>query len=65
MLIVTAGVPVPPEPLPPVPPVPPEPLPAGCAGVADTGAELELWSLRKEAAYFREVFGRELLATLA
>jgi exopolyphosphatase/guanosine-5'-triphosphate,3'-diphosphate pyrophosphatase len=30
-----------------------------------TGAELELWSLRKEAAYFREVFGRELLAALA
>ena len=30
-----------------------------------TGAELELWSLRKEAPYFREVFGRELLATLA
>ncbi len=30
-----------------------------------TGAELELWSLRKEAAYFREVFGRELLGTLA
>ena len=30
-----------------------------------TGAELELWSLGKEAAYFREVFGRELLATLA
>jgi exopolyphosphatase/guanosine-5'-triphosphate,3'-diphosphate pyrophosphatase len=29
-----------------------------------TGAELELWSLRKEAAYFREVFGRELFATL-
>lgn len=29
-----------------------------------TGAELELWSLRKEAAYFREVFRRELLATL-
>ncbi|MGC2638732.1 MAG: Ppx/GppA phosphatase family protein [Acidobacteriaceae bacterium] len=25
-----------------------------------TGAELELWSLRKEAAYFREVFGRDL-----
>jgi hypothetical protein len=25
-----------------------------------TGAELELWSLRKEADYFREVFGREL-----
>ncbi len=30
-----------------------------------TGAELELWSLRKEAAYFREVFRRELLAMLA
>jgi exopolyphosphatase/guanosine-5'-triphosphate,3'-diphosphate pyrophosphatase len=30
-----------------------------------TGAELELWSLRKEAAYFREVFRRDLLATLA
>lgn len=30
-----------------------------------TGAELELWSLRKEAAYFREVFGRDLLPTLA
>jgi exopolyphosphatase/guanosine-5'-triphosphate,3'-diphosphate pyrophosphatase len=30
-----------------------------------TGAELELWSLRKEAAYFREVFGRDLLSTLA
>ncbi len=29
-----------------------------------TGAELELWSLRKEADYFREVFGRELLVTL-
>lgn len=29
------------------------------------GAELELWSLRKEAAYFREVFRRELFATLA
>jgi exopolyphosphatase/guanosine-5'-triphosphate,3'-diphosphate pyrophosphatase len=29
-----------------------------------TGAELELWSLRKEASYFREVFGRELFATL-
>ncbi len=29
-----------------------------------TGAELELWSLRKEAAYFREVFRRELFATL-
>jgi len=30
-----------------------------------TGAELELWSLRKEAAYFREIFRRELLVTLA
>jgi exopolyphosphatase/guanosine-5'-triphosphate,3'-diphosphate pyrophosphatase len=30
-----------------------------------TGAELELWSLRKEAAYFREVLGRELFVTLA
>ncbi len=30
-----------------------------------TGAELELWSLRKEAGYFREVIGRELLAALA
>uniref|UniRef100_A0A7V4XRM4 Exopolyphosphatase n=1 Tax=Acidobacterium capsulatum TaxID=33075 RepID=A0A7V4XRM4_9BACT len=29
-----------------------------------TGAELELWSLRKEAAYFREVFRRDLLVTL-
>jgi exopolyphosphatase/guanosine-5'-triphosphate,3'-diphosphate pyrophosphatase len=29
-----------------------------------TGAELELWSLRKEAGYFREVFGRELFCTL-
>jgi exopolyphosphatase/guanosine-5'-triphosphate,3'-diphosphate pyrophosphatase len=29
-----------------------------------TGAELELWSLRKEADYFLEVFGRELFATL-
>lgn len=29
-----------------------------------TGAELELWSLRKEADYFREVFGREFFATL-
>ncbi len=28
------------------------------------GAELELWSLRKEAGYFREVFGRELFCTL-
>jgi len=30
-----------------------------------TGAELELWSLRKEADYFREIFNRELFATLA
>jgi exopolyphosphatase / guanosine-5'-triphosphate,3'-diphosphate pyrophosphatase len=30
-----------------------------------TGAELELWSLRKEGDYFREVFRRELLVTLA
>ena len=30
-----------------------------------TGAELEMWSLRKEADYFREVFGRELFCTLA
>jgi exopolyphosphatase/guanosine-5'-triphosphate,3'-diphosphate pyrophosphatase len=29
-----------------------------------TGAELELWSLRKEAAYFREVFGRDLFVAL-
>ncbi|HUZ05653.1 MAG TPA: hypothetical protein VMU62_09865, partial [Acidobacteriaceae bacterium] len=30
-----------------------------------TGAELELWSLRKEAGYFREVFGRDLVVELA
>jgi exopolyphosphatase/guanosine-5'-triphosphate,3'-diphosphate pyrophosphatase len=30
-----------------------------------TGAELEIWSLRREAGYFREVFGRELFVTLA
>jgi len=30
-----------------------------------TGAELELWSLRKESGYFLEVFGRELFCTLA
>ncbi|HEY1577232.1 MAG TPA: Ppx/GppA phosphatase family protein [Terracidiphilus sp.] len=30
-----------------------------------TGAELELWSLRKEAGYFREVFRREFFAALA
>jgi exopolyphosphatase/guanosine-5'-triphosphate,3'-diphosphate pyrophosphatase len=29
-----------------------------------TGAELELWSLRKEAVYFREVFGRDLFVAL-
>jgi exopolyphosphatase/guanosine-5'-triphosphate,3'-diphosphate pyrophosphatase len=29
-----------------------------------TGAELEMWALRKESAYFREVFRRELLAEL-
>lgn len=29
-----------------------------------TGAQLELWSLRKEADYFREVFGRDLLIEL-
>ncbi|MHB1699727.1 MAG: Ppx/GppA phosphatase family protein [Acidobacteriaceae bacterium] len=30
-----------------------------------SGAELEMWSLRKEADYFREVFRRELVAELA
>jgi exopolyphosphatase/guanosine-5'-triphosphate,3'-diphosphate pyrophosphatase len=30
-----------------------------------TGAALELWALRREAAYFREVFRRELLPALA
>jgi exopolyphosphatase / guanosine-5'-triphosphate,3'-diphosphate pyrophosphatase len=30
-----------------------------------TGAELELWCLRKESDYFREVFGRELFVALA
>jgi exopolyphosphatase/guanosine-5'-triphosphate,3'-diphosphate pyrophosphatase len=29
-----------------------------------TGAELELWSLRREANYFREVFGRDFFVTL-
>jgi len=29
-----------------------------------TGAELELWALRREVDYFREVFGRELFPTL-
>ena len=26
-----------------------------------TGAELEIWALRRERAYFREIFGRDLL----
>ena len=30
-----------------------------------TGVELELWSPRREADYFREVLGRELFATLS
>src|SRR5580692_4403775 len=30
-----------------------------------SGAELELWSMRKESGYFREVFGRELFVTVA
>ena len=30
-----------------------------------TGAELELWSMRKESDYFREVFGRDLFVTVA
>ena len=29
------------------------------------GAELEQWSLKKEASYFREVFRRELLIEVA
>jgi exopolyphosphatase/guanosine-5'-triphosphate,3'-diphosphate pyrophosphatase len=29
-----------------------------------SGAELELWSLRREDSYFREVFGRELFPTI-
>jgi exopolyphosphatase/guanosine-5'-triphosphate,3'-diphosphate pyrophosphatase len=29
-----------------------------------TGAELEMWSLRKEAAYFKEVFRKDLFVTL-
>jgi exopolyphosphatase/guanosine-5'-triphosphate,3'-diphosphate pyrophosphatase len=29
------------------------------------GAELEAWSLKKEAAYFREVFRRELFVEVA
>ena len=29
------------------------------------GAELEVWSLKKEAAYFREVFRRELFVEVA
>jgi exopolyphosphatase/guanosine-5'-triphosphate,3'-diphosphate pyrophosphatase len=30
-----------------------------------TGAELEMWSLRKESDYFREVFRKDLFVTLA
>jgi exopolyphosphatase/guanosine-5'-triphosphate,3'-diphosphate pyrophosphatase len=30
-----------------------------------TGAELELWSLRKEAPWFHDVFGRELVVSLS
>jgi exopolyphosphatase / guanosine-5'-triphosphate,3'-diphosphate pyrophosphatase len=30
-----------------------------------SGADLELWALEKERAYFRNVFGRELLAEVA
>ena len=30
-----------------------------------SGADLELWALEKERAYFRNVFGRELLAVAA
>ena len=33
--------------------------------VGSGGAELEAWSLRKEAAYFREVFGRDLAVDVA
>jgi exopolyphosphatase / guanosine-5'-triphosphate,3'-diphosphate pyrophosphatase len=29
------------------------------------GAELEAWSLKKEAAYFREVFDRDLAVDVA
>ena len=29
------------------------------------GADLELWALEKERAYFRDVFGRELAAVLS
>jgi len=29
------------------------------------GAELEAWSLKKEAIYFREVFGRDLAVDVA
>jgi exopolyphosphatase/guanosine-5'-triphosphate,3'-diphosphate pyrophosphatase len=29
------------------------------------GAELEAWSLRKEASYFREVFQRDLAVDVA
>ncbi len=30
-----------------------------------SGGDLELWALEKECGYFREVFGRELLARLS
>jgi exopolyphosphatase/guanosine-5'-triphosphate,3'-diphosphate pyrophosphatase len=29
------------------------------------GAELEQWALKKEAGYFREVFGRDLVVEVA
>jgi exopolyphosphatase/guanosine-5'-triphosphate,3'-diphosphate pyrophosphatase len=29
------------------------------------GAELEVWSLKKEAPYFREIFGRDLAVDVA
>jgi exopolyphosphatase/guanosine-5'-triphosphate,3'-diphosphate pyrophosphatase len=29
------------------------------------GADLEMWALEKERSYFRDVFGRELVATLS
>jgi hypothetical protein len=40
---------------------------AGSPGIGAglTGAESELCSLRKEAGYFRDAFGRELFATVA
>jgi len=30
-----------------------------------TGADLELWALEKERAYFRNIFGRELTVALS